>query len=455
MSASLHGAGAVPDEFGMRVAAHIAARIDAAPLGTTEAPRNLATALAATITGGGLGIDAAWDAYLRHVEPNCLGLDSERFLAFIPVSPAAAGVWMDAMVGAATFSAESWLEAAGAVAAEQATLRWLADLIGMPAGAGGCFMTGGSISNLSALAVAREAAGDRRAVAVGDTAHASIDVALRLLDLRDVVVVETSSSGRLESAALRAAIGHRDDVGVIVAAAGSTNAGVIDELDGIADVAGERGAWLHVDGAYGAAAMAVPEMRTAFAGIERADSVIIDPHKWLFAPEGAGAVLYRRPELAAAVHTQHGPYVDVLHADSAAWNPSDYGFQLTRRATGLPLWFILAVHGTEALADAIRAGIDLAAAAAERLAATPGVRVLMPPSLGVVLFERDGWGAAEWRQWASGLLSDGVAFVAPTTWKGRPVGRLVFMHPRTPPSIIDDIAASLGGGPAIGKTVRP
>lgn len=455
MSASLHGAGAVPDEFGMRVAARIAARIEAPPLGTTETPHDLATALAATITGGGLGIDAAWNAYLRHVEPNCLGLDSERFLAFIPVSPAAAGVWMDAMVGAATFSAESWLEAAGAVAAEQATLRWLADLIGMPAGAGGCFMTGGSISNLSALAVAREAAGDRRAVAVGDTAHASIDVALRLLDLRDVVVVETGSSGRLESSALRAAIGRRDDVGIIVAAAGSTNAGVIDDLDGIAGVAEERGAWLHVDGAYGAAAMAVPEMRTAFAGIERADSVIIDPHKWLFAPEGSGAVLYRRPELAAAVHTQHGPYVDVLHADSAAWNPSDYGFQLTRRATGLPLWFILAVHGTEALSDAIRAGIDLAAAAAERLAATPGVRVLMPPSLGVVLFERDGWGAAEWRHWASGLLSAGVAFVAPTTWKGRPVGRLVFMHPRTPTSIIDDIAVSLGGGPSIGKTVRP
>ncbi|MEY4606953.1 MAG: putative L-2,4-diaminobutyrate decarboxylase [Actinomycetota bacterium] len=443
MSSSLHGVGAVPDDFGHRVAARIAARIESAPLGTSGGPDGLVHALARTITRDGLGIDAAWNAYLQHVEPHCLGLDSERFLAFIPVSAAAAGVWMDAMVGAATFGAESWLEAAGAVAAEQAALRWLADLIGLPATAGGCFMTGGSICNLSALAVAREAAGTRRAVAVGDTAHASIDVALRLLDLRDVIVVGTDSSGRLTAPALRSAIGARDDVGIVVAAAGSTNAGVIDDLAGIADVAGELGAWLHVDGAYGAAAMALPEMREHFAGIERADSVIVDPHKWLFAPEGSGAVLYRRPELAAAVHTQHGPYVDVLHADSAAWNPSDYGFQLTRRATGLPLWFILAVHGTDALADAVRVGIELAAAAAARLADTPGVRVLMQPSLGVVLFEREGWGAAEWQTWASGLLSDGVAFVAPTTWKGRPVGRLVFMHPRTPPSIIDDIAASL------------
>ncbi|MFZ9627897.1 MAG: pyridoxal phosphate-dependent decarboxylase family protein [Ilumatobacteraceae bacterium] len=455
MSAPLHGPDALPDGFGSTVSAHIAARVASAPLGTSSAPPDLVTTVSRSITSAGIGVDAAWRTYLEHVEPNCLGLDSERFLAFIPVSPAAAGVWMDAMVGAATFSAESWLEAAGAVAAEQATMRWLADLIGMPPTAGGCFMTGGSISNLSALAVAREAAGDRRAVAVGDTAHASIDVALRILDRRDVVVVETDASGRLTAAGLRAAIGSRRDVGIVVAAAGSTNAGAVDDLDGVADVAAEVGAWLHVDGAYGLAAMAVPEMRPLFAGIERADSIIVDPHKWLFAPEGSGAVLYRRPELAAAVHTQHGPYIDVLHGDGGGWNPSDYGYQLTRRATGLPLWFMLAVHGTDALAAAVRVGIDLAALAADRLAATPGVQLVMRPSLGVVLFERDGWGAAEWRSWAAELLAAGVAFVAPTTWRGRPVGRLVFMHPRTPPSIIDEIAASLCRDPSIGKTVQP
>ena len=109
MSSSLHGAGAVPDDFGHRVAARIAARIESAPLGTSGGPDGLVHALARTITRDGLGIDAAWNAYLQHVEPHCLGLDSERFLAFIPVSAAAAGVWMDAMVGAATFGAESWL----------------------------------------------------------------------------------------------------------------------------------------------------------------------------------------------------------------------------------------------------------------------------------------------------------------------------------------------------------
>lgn len=443
----LHGGDALPAGFGERVAAHIAERISGAPLGRTVSPAFMAPLLDGAITADGLGVDAAWQLYLDHVEPNTVGLDSERFLAFIPVSPSAAGVWMDAMVGAASFSAESWLEAAGAVAAENQVLRWLADLMGMPAGAGGCFMSGGSIGNLSALAVARETAGAECVVAVGDTAHASVSNALRLLGLRDVLVVPTGASGRLTGDALAAALAARPDsngrLGIVVAAGGSTNAGIVDDLDGLADVCDEHGAWLHVDAAYGGAALVVPEQRHRFSGLGRARSVIVDPHKWLFAPEGSCALLYREPALAAAVHTQHGPYIDSLHAGDDLWNPSDYGFQLTRRATGLPLWFQLAVHGTDALADAIRVGIDMAALAAERLSAVPGVSLVLPPELGVVLFRRDGWGRAEWSTWARRLLDDGVAFVAPSNWKGEPVGRLVFMHPRTPTSIIDEIIATL------------
>ncbi|MEX1105928.1 MAG: aspartate aminotransferase family protein, partial [Ilumatobacteraceae bacterium] len=139
----------------------------------------------------------------------------------------------------------------------------------------------------------------------------------------------------------------------------------------------------------------------------------------------------------------HGPYIDVLHGDEPLWNPSDYGYQLTRRASGLPLWFALAVHGTEAHVAAVRAGVDLAVAAARRLEQEPGVSLVMEPSLSVVLFRREGWDARRWAVWADGLLADGVAFVAPTTWKGEPVGRLVFLHPHTPPSVIDEIAIRL------------
>jgi aromatic-L-amino-acid decarboxylase len=442
----LHGADAFPRELSREIAEWMNARLAHAPLGRTVSPADMYPMLEGTFTAEGLGAREAWDRFVHRVAPNNIALDSERFLAFIPVSPSAAGVWMEAAVGAATFSAESWLEASGAVAAENQTLRWLADLMGLPASAGGCFMSGGSIGNLSALAVAREqCAPDRRAVAVSDTAHASVFNSLRLLGLNDTVVVATGADGRFTGEALAAAVGDRADVGIVIGAGGSTNAGVVDDLAGLADVAERHGAWLHVDAAYGGAALLLPERRHLFQGIERADSVIVDPHKWLFAPEGSCALLYREPSLAAAVHTQHGPYVDILHDDEPLWNPSDYGYQLTRRATGLPLWFALAVHGTAAHEAAVRVGVELAELAARTLDDLPGVSVVMPPMLGVVMFHREGWGRVEWRAWADRLLADGVAFVAPSTWKGEPVGRLVFMHPRTPPSVVDEIAESLLG----------
>ena len=445
---TLHGEAAIPADLARRFAAFIDARIANAPLGRTLRPSEMMPLIDGSITAEGLGPDAAWSRFTDQVSPNTVGLDSERYLAFIPVAPSAAGVWMEAAVGAATFSAESWLEAAGVVAAENQTLRWLADCFGMPASAGGCFMSGGSIGNLSALAVAREQMGERRSVAVADTAHASVFNSLRMLGLTrepgyEMIVVPTGDDGRFTGEALTAVLDGRTDVGLVVAAAGSTNAGVIDDLAGLADVAERLGAWFHVDGAYGAAGALLPELRHEFEGLGRADSMIIDPHKWLFAPQGSCALLYKYPELAAEVHTQHGPYIDILHGDEPLWNPSDYGYQLTRRASGLPLWFALAVHGVDAHLVAIRRGIELAQLAADRLSAVDGVSSVMRPKLGVLLFRKEGWGRTEWGRWAHRVLADGIAFVAPSTWKGEPVGRLVFLHPGTPESVIDEIAATL------------
>lgn len=440
----LHGAAGFPPHVAAAVADWIAARVEHAPLGRSLAPSEMYPLLDGTFTAGGLGADEAWRRFVERVVPNTVGLDSERYLAFIPVAPSAAGVWMEAAVGAATFSAESWLEAAGAVAAENQTLRWLADLLGMPESSGGCFMSGGSIGNLSALAVARESASAARPlVAVADTAHASVFNSLRLLGLGEVLVVPTGADGRFTGEALAVAAGDRADLGIVVAAGGSTNAGVVDDLDGLADECARRRAWLHVDAAYGGAAMLLPERRALFDGIARADSVIIDPHKWLFAPQGSCALLYREPAQAAEVHTQHGPYIDILHGDEPLWNPSDYGYQLTRRASGLPLWFALAVHGVDAHAEAVRTAVELAAVAAQRLEAIDHVSLVMQPSLGVVLFRREGWGRNEWQTWARRVLADGIAFVAPSTWKGEPVGRLVFLHPRTPVTVIDEIMTTL------------
>ena len=438
----MHGPTSEVGDLASRAAGFITERLRGTGVGVVGDKSSLDELLAGSITDDGLGLDGAWSSFADVVTPNNVGLDSDRFLAFIPLSPSVAGVWMDAMVGAANFSAESWLEGAGAIAAENQVIDLLCRATGLPAGAGGCFMSGGSIGNLSALAVARDQGGGRRVVAVADTAHASVDNALHLLGL-EPLVVPTGPSCRLTGEALRAIVGDRADVGIVVAAGGSTNAGVIDDLAGCADVADAIGAWLHVDGAYGLSAVLLPEMRGRFAGIERADSFIVDPHKWMFAPAGSCALVYRQPDLARRVHTQHGPYIDVLRTDDNAYNPCDLGYQLTRRASGLPIWFALALHGVDAHRDAIRVGIAMAEAMAEALEASPLTELVMHPELGVVLFRRDGWAAPEWKRWARNLLDTGVAFVAPSTYKGEAVGRLVFMHPRTPPSILDELMLSL------------
>ena len=444
----LHGADAEIGDLAARATAWIGDRLAHSPVGRVGDPRALAEALADGITDGGLGLDEAWRRFTDVAAPATIGLDSERFLAFIPMSPSAAAVWMDAVVSAASFSAESWLEAAGAVAAEREVIELLARTAGLPDGAGGCFMSGGSIGNLSALAVARDQVPGRRVAVVADTVHASVRNALHLLGM-EALVVPTGADYRLTGDALRAAIGHRGDIAAIVASGGSTNGGVIDDLAGCADVAVEVGAWLHVDGAYGLAAMLLPELRGHFAGIERADSFIVDPHKWLFSTAGSCALVYRQPHLARAVHTQHGPYIDVLRTDDldtgdTVYNPCDLGFQLTRRASGMPLWFALTLHGLDAHRDALRASIDLAGALAAAIDGCPVAELVLQPELGVVLFRRDGWGAPEWARWAEQLLAEQVAFVAPTTYRGEPVGRVVFLHPRTPVDIVDDLVASLG-----------
>src|SRR5579872_5865646 len=167
----------------------------------------------------------------------------------------------------------------------------------------------------------------------------------------DALIVRADDH-RLTGAGLRAAIeadGDPRSLAAVVATSGTTNAGIIDDLAGVADVAREHGLWFHVDGAYGGAGLFAPSVRRRYDGIEHADSLVVDPHKWLFAPFDCAAVLYRDPHLAKAVHTQDASYLDVIHTDAPEeWNPSDYAYHLTRRARGLALWFSVAVHGLDA-----------------------------------------------------------------------------------------------------------
>jgi glutamate/tyrosine decarboxylase-like PLP-dependent enzyme len=391
--------------------------------------------------------------YRDVLSPAVISCDSPRFLAFIPAAPTKASLLFDTVVSASSLSGISWLEAAGAVHAENQTLRFLADLAGLPPRAGGCFVQGGSAANLSALAVARDtsrargAPGDRPLrVAVSEQTHSSVVNTLQLLAV-DPLVVPTDDD-RMTGATLARALEADPDpasVVAVVATAGTTNAGLVDDLAGIAAVCEERRLWLHVDAAYGGAALLAPSVRDRFQGIEAADSLVVDPHKWLFAPFDCAALLYREPALARAVHTQDASYLDVIHDDihdELDWNPSDYAYQLTRRARGLPLWFSLSVHGSNAYRDAIERVLAVARAAAARIREVPHLELVREPELSIVMFRRLGWSQADYDAWSARLLDEQIAFVTPSSWHGEPIARLAFLHPETTLAIVDEVLAT-------------
>jgi aromatic-L-amino-acid/L-tryptophan decarboxylase len=455
-------------------------RLDPVPLDEgSRDPADLEAALRGLLGDDPHQPDQVLGVYASCVAPAVISADSPRFLGFIPAAPTKASLLFDMLVSCASIQGISWLEAAGAIHAENQVLRLIADRAGLPGSAGGCFVSGGSAANLSALVVAREtakrkwagrdgrpevgpsgrdagvrgsspgqaqrkagtgAAGRRWRVAVGAEAHSSIVNTLRILEM-DPLTVYTADH-RLTGSALRAAIeadGDPSSLAAVVATSGTTNAGIIDDLAGLAAVARELGAWFHVDGAYGGAGLFAPSVRAAYDGIEHADSFVVDPHKWLFAPFDCAALIYRDPSLARSVHKQDASYLDVIHTGPVEWNPTDYAYHLTRRARGLPLWFSLAVHGVRAYTEAIEAAISLARLAADEIAARGYLELIREPGLGVVLFRRRGWAPAQYTDWADRLLHDQVAFIPPTAWEGETVARFAFLHPHTTLDLVREI----------------
>lgn len=438
-------------------------RMDPPPLDAPKPLSVLNREVGQTITAEGLGALKALEIFTDQLAPSCISVDHPLFLSFVPGAPTESSVLFDLVVAASNIYGGSWLEGAGAVFAENQALQWLIDLAELPATAGGVFVAGGTAGNLSALIAARwswrrkgpeSRLRERPIIIASGGAHSSVGLAVNAMDA-DLVSVDVDDSGRLTSDAVRsvfADLGESDRrrVAAVVATSGTTNVGAIDDLDGIGEFAREHGIWYHVDGAYGAAALCAKSVRHLFAGIEKVDSFIVDPHKWLFGPYDCCALIYRDVRVAKAAHTQKAEYLDVLIQEDAAhldeaYNPADLAHHLTRRVRGLPFWFSLATHGTEAYAEAMEITLQVTRDAAEMVRASAHLELVVEPSLSIIVVRRKGWNPDDYSRWSDGMLHNGIAFVVPTTYKGETVLRMCLVNPRTDPSQMQMLFDSMLG----------
>ncbi len=406
------------------------------PKSTARPASELARDAGPTVTAQGIGGHAALSVFVDVLAPAVRAQDDPMNLAYIPSAPTRAAVAFDAATSAANIFGGLWETGAGAIFAENEALDWLISLLGWPGTAAGTFVAGGTMGNLSALHAARWAARTRRGdrppggwkLACASTAHSSIHSAARVLDV-DVIDVPVDDEGRLHGAALRQAVAGVDGVFAVVASAGTTNAGIVDDLVSVAQVCRELDLWLHVDGAYGGAGLCAPSVRGRFAGIEQADSMIVDPHKWLFAPYDCCALIYRDAALGRAAHTQTASYLDTI--DREAPNPADLAIHLSRRARGLSFWFSLATHGTDRYTEAVEQTLTTAREVAAAIRRTPHLSLVREPDLTVLLFERAGWDHARYQEWSRREALAGTILCLPTTYQGRTVLRLAFVNPVT------------------------
>jgi glutamate/tyrosine decarboxylase-like PLP-dependent enzyme len=406
------------------------------PKTTAQPASTLRDRAGATITPSGIGGDAAMRVFTEVLAPATRAQDDPLNLSYIPAAPTRSAVAFDAVTSAANIFGGYWEAGAGAIFAENEALAWLISLLGWPSTAEGVFVSGGTAGNLSALHAARHAALTARGsrptggwkVALTSDAHSSNVTAARVLDV-DVVFVPTDDSNRLRGAALREVLHENPEVFAVIASAGSTNLGAVDALDEVADACADFGTWLHVDGAYGGATLASPTYRHLLAGVERADSFIVDPHKWLFAPYDSCALIYRDGALARAAHAQHAVYLDAVDHDAP--NPSELAIHLSRRVRGLPFWFSLATHGTDRYAAAIDKTIDTAHEVARRIDASEHLELVVAPELSILLFRRIGWDAQDYAAWSRKAAVDGVILCVPTKYRGETLLRLAFVNPAT------------------------
>jgi aromatic-L-amino-acid decarboxylase len=384
----------------------------------------------------------------REVMPRAMAVAHPRFFAFVPAPGNFVSAMADALAAGWNPFVGTWFAGAGPAEVELVTVDWLRQICGLPEAAGGLFVSGGSAANLTALHTARHAllgpGGDPRAVAYfSDQTHSAVERALAVLGFAPEQMRRLPADGAFQLAPerLRAAVATDRAAGwrpfLVAANAGTTNTGAVDPLVPLADLCREEGLWLHADGAYGAAAALAPRGRALLAGLDRVDSLALDPHKWLFQPFEIGCVLVRDRRLLHDAFTIHPDYLQDVHRDEEAVNLCDYGIQLSRSFRALKLWMSLQVFGLAEFRRAVERGLDLAERAEALLSGDPCWELVTPARLAIVTFrftapglpesllERINLGIVD------GLRADGFAVATSTRLHGRTALRLCTINPRT------------------------
>lgn len=380
------------------------------------------------------------------------------YFAFIPGSGTFVGALGDLLASALNIENSNWLDASGPSQLELVVLDWFKGWIGYPPEAAGVLVSGGSAANLNGLACAREAAdrpfSDNLVIYASDQSHSSIARAARTLGFtpEQLRVLPVDDEFRMRPDAVAGAIAADRAAGrvplAVCAAAGSTNTGAIDPLPELAEICRRDGIWLHVDAAYGGFAALTERGRRWLAGIELADSVTLDPHKWLYQPFECGCSLVRRGELLEDAFRIAPDYL--MEARSGVVNFADRNLQLSRTSRVLKVWLSINTFGLAAFREAIDRSLDLARLAEELIAASPELELIRPARLGIVCLRRR-FGAelseieieALNRRLVAALERGGEALVSSTRLRGSYVIRLCVLNHTTEERDIRALVAAL------------
>jgi len=387
------------------------------------------------------------DQLQRDVFSNIMHTDHPRFFAFVPSPSNFVSVMADALAAGFNVFAGTWLEASGPTQIELVTIDWLREACGLPDAAGGLFVSGGSMANMTGLAVARHVklGGHTEGAVVyfSDQTHSSVERGLRVLGFQDHQMRKIESDDRfcLDISALERKVEADHAAGrvpfCVVANAGTTNTGAIDPLPALADYCRREELWLHVDGAYGAAAVFCERGQALLDGLGHVDSLSLDPHKWLFQPYEIGCVLVREERwLKEAFHILP-EYLEDIEGQEGEVNFCDRGIQLTRGFRALKLWMSLQVFGRSAFREAVSRGFEMAEVAEAAVRELSNWEVVTPAQMGIVTFRCIPVGLSPEnlnglnRELVEQMIADGFAMISSTVLRGQTVLRMCTINPRT------------------------